>query len=67
MVETMPGGVAASGAAGAVDVVLDRLRDVVVDDVVDRRDVEAARGDVGRDQDPVLPLAEAVERAMRSV
>ena len=35
----------------AVDVVLGVLRQVVVDDVGDPVDVEAARGDVGGDQD----------------
>ena len=40
----------AAGAADAVDVALDVVGDVVVDDVADALDVEAARGDVGRDQ-----------------
>ena len=57
-----PGGVAAGGAAGAVDVVLDRLGHLEVDDVADAGDVEAAGGDVGRHQDAVLALAEALER-----
>ena len=46
-----------SGRAGArrpsdsVDIVLGILREVVIDDVADRLDMEAARGDIGRDQD----------------
>ena len=41
----------AAGAADAVHVVLGRVRHVEVDDVRDVVDVDAARGDVGRDQD----------------
>ncbi len=41
----------ARGAADAVDVVLGVLRQVVVEDVGDVRDVQAARGDVRADQD----------------
>lgn len=46
-----------AGRAGAcrpsdpVDVVLRILREIVIDDVADRLDMEAARGHVGRDQD----------------
>src|SRR5690242_1645681 len=40
----------AAGAADAVHVVLGDMRQVEVDDVRQRLDVEAARGDVGRDQ-----------------
>src|SRR5262249_45684189 len=53
---------AAGGPPGAVDVVLDGLRQVEVDDVLDAGHVEAARRDVGGDEDGVLPLAEALER-----
>src|SRR5262249_11904266 len=41
----------AAGAADAVDVVVGRLRDVVVDDVRDAGDVDATAHDVGGDQD----------------
>ena len=41
----------AAGAADAVDVVLGDVRQLVVDDVGQVLDVEAARGDVGRDED----------------
>ena len=40
----------AAGPADAMDVRLGRGRHVVVDDVRQLRDVEAARGDVGRDE-----------------
>ena len=44
-------------------VVLGVLRDVVVDDDVHRRDVEASRGDVRGDQDAPFPGLELVQRA----
>ena len=47
----------APGAPGAVHVVLGGLREVVVDDVREVRDVDAARGDVGGDEEAELPLA----------
>ena len=56
-------GARAAGAADAVDVVLGDVRQVVVDDVRQRLDVEAARGDVGRDQHAQLVVLEALERA----
>src|SRR6266849_3271898 len=37
-------------AANAMDVVSGLPRQIEVDDVADARDIEAARGDVGRDQ-----------------
>ena len=49
-------------AAHAVDVVLGHVGDVEVDDVRERLDVDAARGDVGRDEDAVAPLLEAGQR-----
>src|SRR5205814_8529458 len=52
----------AAGARGAADAVDVRVRvpgDVVVDDVGDVLDVEAAGGDIGGDQQVSLPLAEA--------
>ena len=48
----------AAGAADAMDVGLGVVRNVVVDDVRDALDVEAARGDVGRDQDVDLAVLE---------
>ena len=54
----------AAGAADAVDVGLRALRDVVVDDVADIRDIETAGGDVGRDQDIGLTGAEAAHDAV---
>ena len=44
----------ARGTADAVDVVLRHVRHVEVHDVAERLDVDAARGDVGRDEHPVL-------------
>ena len=38
------------------------MRHVVVDDVADGRNVDAARGDVGGDHDLILAGAEALER-----
>ena len=46
----------AAGAADAVNVVLGRERHVEIEDVAHVDDVEAARGDVGRDQDLDLAL-----------
>ena len=58
---------AAAGAAGAADAVHVGLgvgRDVVVDHVADPLDVEAARGDVGGDEDVELALAQLVDGAL---
>ncbi len=57
----MPVAVPRAVRAGAVDVVLHRLRRIEVDDVAHAGDVEAAGGDVGRHQDAVLTFAEALE------
>ena len=46
----MPVGAGARGAADAVHVALGNVRQVVVDHMADAVDVDAARGDVGRDQ-----------------
>ena len=46
----MPAGAGARGAADAVDVALRHVRQVVVHDVADALDVDAARGDVGGDE-----------------
>ena len=54
----MPG---AAGAADAVDIIVRLPRHVEVDDVADAFDVEAARGDVGGDEDVDLVVLEAVE------
>lgn len=53
----------ATGAADAMDVILIGRRQVVVDDVRDGGDIEAARGDVSRDEDAYLPCLEGLERA----
>ncbi len=51
-------------APDAVHIVLGGVRDVVVDDVRDPLDVDAAGSDVGRDQDLHPPPAEIAERAL---
>src|SRR3989440_11314800 len=51
----------AAGAADAVDVVFRDVRQVVVDDVRQRLDVEAARGDVGGDEHLQLAVLEALQ------
>ena len=50
------------GAADAVDVVLGDVRQVEVHDVTDVGDVDAAGGDVGRDEHAVGAVLEPVER-----
>jgi len=52
----------ATGAADAVHVVLGVHREVEVDDVRDALDVDAARGDVGRDEHARVSALERVER-----
>ena len=52
----------AARAADAVDVGFHVAREVVVDDAGKRSDVEAARGDVGRDEDAQFPVSEVFER-----
>ena len=54
-------GAGAAGAADAVDEVVRGIGHVVVDDVRDVGDVDAAGGDVGGDQDAVLAVGEALE------
>ena len=44
-------GAGAAGAADAVNIILGDVRQIVVDDVGQGLDVEAAPGDVGGDQD----------------
>ena len=53
----------AAGAADAVDVVLGDHRQLEVDDVRERLDVEAARGDLGGDQDREPAGLEVGQRA----
>src|SRR5450631_2960248 len=53
----------AAGAADAVHVILGNVRQVEVHDVRKILDVEAARGDVGRDQHLHLAFLEILERA----
>ena len=60
--ESRAGHFSARGAADAVDVVLGLHRHVEVDHVAERCHVDAARGDVGRDQHLVAPLLEPFER-----
>ena len=52
----------AAGAADAMDVILGMMGRVVIDDVADVGNVEAARGDVGADEQLDLAVAERVER-----
>src|SRR5262245_24759425 len=53
-----PDRVAARRTPAAVHVVLDRLRDIEVDDVLDASHVDAARRDVGGDEDAMLAFTE---------
>src|SRR5579864_5403423 len=50
-------GAGARGAADAMHIGLRHVRQVVIDDVADAVDVDAARGDVGGDQRPDLAVA----------
>ena len=53
----------AAGAPDAVDIVLGMAGQVVVEDVADRLDIQAARRDVGGDQQAQLAVAERFQRA----
>ena len=64
MVKASPVCSARPGAADAVDVILRMLRHVVVDDVADVRDVQAARGDVRGDEHLVFAVAETFQRLL---
>src|SRR3954471_22324802 len=58
-------GAGASGAAGtadAVDIVVGMVRHVEIEHVAGGRDIQAARGDVGGDQQRNFTLAELVQR-----
>src|SRR5467141_2933903 len=57
----LPGFSRAAGAADAVDVVFRDVRQVVVHDVRQRLDVQAARGDVGGDEHLQLAVLEALQ------
>ena len=54
----------AARTADPVRVIIHAVRHVEVDDVGDGRDVDAARGDVGRDEDLELAAAEAFHRRL---
>ena len=60
-------GAGARGAADAMDVALGVGRQLVVDDVGDARDVDAARGEIGGDQHAGPAAAEVVERLLAGV
>ena len=62
-VMAMPVSAGAAGAADAMDIIVRMPGNVVIEDVADALDVEAAGGDVGGDQDVDLVLLEAVELA----
>ncbi len=59
----LAGDAGATGPADPVDVVLGDHRQLVVDDVRQRIDVEAARRDLGRDEDGRATRLEVGERA----
>src|SRR5688500_745639 len=54
--------IGAGGASGAMDVIVNALRNVEVDHVLDAGDVDAASGDVGGDENAMRAGAEVVER-----
>ena len=60
-------GARASGAARAMKVVLRIVRRVEVNDEVDVVDVDAAGGDIGRDQHPRVARGEARQGTLTSV
>ena len=49
------------GPADAMDVILRHHRQVIIDDVRDMGNIDAARGDVGGHQDPEMSVAKAVD------
>ena len=55
-------GLGACRTADTMDVVLGRLRQIVVDYPLDSDDVDAAGGDVRGDQNPIAVAAEALQR-----
>ncbi|KIG12295.1 hypothetical protein DB30_01636 [Enhygromyxa salina] len=56
--QRLPSTPGATRATGAVHVDLGVLRERIVDDVADVRDVDATRGHVGRNQEPQLAITE---------
>ena len=60
-------GAGARRAADAVDIVLRHIRQFEVDDMRDVVDVDAARGDVGRDKHARAAAAELLQRALARV
>lgn len=56
-------GACSAGTADAVHVVFAVVRQIVVEDVRDGRDVQTARGDVGGDQNIEVAFGEVVEDA----
>ena len=60
--EGMTGASGAAGAADAMDVIVGLERHVEIEDVADRRNVEAAGRDVARDKQADLAGAERIER-----
>jgi hypothetical protein len=56
------GGAGASGAANAVNEVLRDLREIVVHHVSDAFHVNAARGDIGGHQYPIIAVLKAAQR-----
>src|ERR1700749_763951 len=55
------GAARAAGAADAMDIVVGVMRHVEIEDVADLGNIEAARGDVGGDQEGNFTLAELIE------
>ena len=58
-----PFGARPRGAADAVDVAVGDVREIKVDDMGDAIDVDAARGNVGRDQNADRARLEILQRA----
>ena len=50
------------GAADAMDIVLGRVRQIVVDHPLNAGDVDAAGGDVGGDENAVAAATESLQR-----
>src|SRR6185503_4174050 len=60
-------GAGARSAADAMDVGLGHVRQLVVHHMRDAVDVDAARGDIGRDEHARTARAEALERALARI
>ena len=54
----------ATGAADAMHIVLGKFRQVVVEDVGNRRNVDPTCSNVRRDENPHMPSAQGIERAV---